>query len=114
MITDNGTNNVSVTSTNAAACPGGANNCYSELISGYTPLLLSQVVGFQGAGNINGSLQKQLGAVAVAKAATQPQDLCLLALASSGTTPAINTNGAPTGNMNGCDSMSNTAASCRR
>jgi len=110
----NGTNNVTVTSTNAAACPGGGNNCYSVSISGYTPLLLSQVVGFQGAGNINGSLQKQLGAVAVAKAATQPQDLCLLALASSGTTPAINTNGAPTGNMNGCDSMSNTAASCRR
>jgi hypothetical protein len=108
----NGANNITITVTNTAACPGGGSNCYSVGISGYTPLLLSQVVGFQGAGNINGSLQKQLGAVAVAKAATQPQDLCLLALASSGTTPAINTNGAPTGNMNGCDSMSNTAASC--
>jgi hypothetical protein len=117
----NGTNNITVTPSKCgatpppnspcAACPT-VNTCYSVNISGYTPLLLSQVVGFQGSGNVNGSLQKQLGAVAVAKAATQPQPVCLLALAKSGTTPAINTNGAPTGNMNGCDSMSNTAANC--
>ena len=52
-------------------------------ISGYTPLLLSQVVGFQGNGNINGSLQKQLNALAVAKAGS-PADICMLALAGSG------------------------------
>ena len=98
--------------TNTAACPSGGNNCYSVTISGYTPLLVSQIVGYQGNANLGGSLQKSLSAVAVAKAATQPQDLCLLALAGSGTTPAIHTNGAPTGNMNGCDSMSNTAANC--
>ena len=108
----NGTNNVSIAVTNTAACPSGGNNCYSVTISGYTPLLVSQIVGYQGNANLNGSLQKSLSAVAVAKAATQPQDLCLLALAGSGTTPAIHTNGAPTGNMNGCDSMSNTAANC--
>ena len=108
----NGTNNVSIAVTNTAACPSGGNNCYSVTISGYTPLLVSQIVGYQGNANLGGSLQKSLSAVAVAKAATQPQDLCLLALAGSGTTPAIHTNGAPTGNMNGCDSMSNTAANC--
>jgi Flp pilus assembly protein TadG len=108
----NGTNNVSIAVTNTAACPSGGNNCYSVTISGYTPLLVSQIVGYQGNANLNGSLQKSLSAVAVAKSATQPQDLCLLALAGSGTTPAIHTNGAPTGNMNGCDSMSNTAAQC--
>jgi Flp pilus assembly protein TadG len=108
----NGTNNVSIAVTNTAACPSGGNNCYSVTISGYTPLLVSQIVGYQGNANLNGSLQKSLSAVAVAKAGTQPQDLCLLALAGSGTTPAIQTNGAPTGNMNGCDSMSNTAAQC--
>jgi hypothetical protein len=80
-------------------------------ISGYTPLLLSQVVGFQGNGNINGSLQKQLSAFAVAKAGS-PADICLLALAGSGTSPALQTNGAPTANMNGCDSMSYTTANC--
>lgn len=108
----NGTNNVTVTATNNATCPvTGDQNCYSVTISAYTPLLLSQVVGFQGNGNINGSPQKQLSALAVAKAGS-PADICLLALASSGTTPAIHTNGAPTANMNGCDSMSYTGSDC--
>jgi Flp pilus assembly protein TadG len=108
----NGVNNITVAPTNNATCPSGATNCYSVSISGFTPLLVSQIVGYQGNGNINGSRQKQLNAVAVAQPATKPQDLCLLALASSGTTPALSTNGAPTGSMNGCDSMSNTAAQC--
>jgi len=59
----NGVNNITVAVTNNAACPGGGNNCYSVSISGFTPLLLSQVVGFQGNGNINGALQKQLSAL---------------------------------------------------
>ena len=79
-----GTNNVSIAVTNTATCPSGGNTCYSVTISGYTPLLVSQIVGYQGNANLNGSLQKSLSAVAVAKAATQPQDLCLLALAGSG------------------------------
>lgn len=108
----NGTNNVTVVVTNTATCPGGGNTCYSATIAGYTPLLLSQVVGYKGDATINGALQKHLDAVAVAKAATKPEDLCLVALASSGTSPAISTNGAPTGDMNGCNSMSNTAARC--
>jgi hypothetical protein len=61
---------------------------------------------------VNGVRQKKLSTLAVAKQSTQPQDLCVLALASSGVSPAIGTNGAPTGNMNGCDSMSNTSAQC--
>jgi hypothetical protein len=36
----------------------------------------------------------------------------MLALAESGAAQGIRTNGAPTGNMNGCDSMSNTGAQC--
>jgi uncharacterized membrane protein len=108
----NGVNNVTIAVSNTATCPiTGDQTYYSVAISGYTPLLLSQVAGFQGNGNINGSLQKQLSALAIAKASS-PADVCLLALASSGTSPAINTNGAPTANMNGCDSMSNTAANC--
>ena len=71
----NGQNNVTVSPTNTATCPGpgGTNNCYSVTISGYTPLLLAQVVGYQGNANINGTLSKQLSAVAVAKAATKPR-----------------------------------------
>jgi Putative Flp pilus-assembly TadE/G-like len=108
----NGVNNVTIGVSNTATCPiTGDQNCYSVAISGYTPLLLSQVVGFQGNGTINGSLQKQLSALALAKAGS-PADICLLALAGSHTSPAIQTNGAPTANMNGCDSMSYTNANC--
>jgi Flp pilus assembly protein TadG len=107
-----GAKNVTVAATNTAACPGGGNICYSVSISGYTPLLLSQIVGFQGDANFNGTLEKKLSAVAVAKQSTVPQNLCLLALASSGVAQGIRANGAPASNMNGCDSMSNTAAQC--
>jgi hypothetical protein len=70
------------------------------------------VVGFQGDANFNGTLEKKLSAVAVAKQSSTPDNLCLLALASSGVAQGIRTNGAPTANMNGCDSMSNTGAQC--
>jgi Putative Flp pilus-assembly TadE/G-like len=105
-----GTNNVSVVVTNAAACPGGGNTCYGASISGYVPLLLSRVLGITGDGNVNGTLQKKLSSLAVAKA--QPEDVCMLALASSGVAQGIRTNGAPTANMNGCNVMSNTGADC--
>src|SRR5216684_9299501 len=107
-----GTNTVSVAVSNAAACPGGGNTCYSVTISGYVPLLLSQVVGFKGDATLNGTLEKRLSSLAVAKQTTQPDNLCLLALAGSGAAQGIRTNGSPTGNMNGCDSMSNTGAQC--
>ena len=107
-----GVNNVSVAVTNTAACPSGGNTCYGAAISGYVPLLLSKVMGITGDGIVNGTLQKKLSAVAVAKAATQPQDICLLALASSGVAQGIRTNGAPVANLNGCNVMSNTAAQC--
>jgi Flp pilus assembly protein TadG len=108
----NGANNVSVLVNNTATCPSGGNTCYSVTIAGYTPLLMSQLVGFQGDGNVNGTLQKQLTALAVAKPASTLDQLCMVALASSGAAQGIRTNGAPTANMNGCDSMSNTGTQC--
>ena len=107
-----GTNNISIAVSNTAACPGGGNTCYSVTISGFTPLLLSQVVGFRGDTSLNGTLEKKLSSVAVAKPTVQPQDICMLALATSGAAQGIRTNGAPTANMNGCNVMSNTAAQC--
>jgi Putative Flp pilus-assembly TadE/G-like len=108
----NGVNNVTINVKNDQICPlTGDTNCYSVQISGYTPLLLSQVVGFQGDGNVNGSLQKQLSAVAVAKPSS-PQDICVLALADSGASPAIHTNGAPKSNLNGCNTLSYTGSDC--
>ena len=103
----NGTNNISVTASNTAACPSGGNNCYSVAISGFMPLFLAQVVGYRGDATLNGAAQKQLSAQAVAVKAATPFPLCLLALGGNG----IRTNGAPKANM-GCNVMSNTAATC--
>jgi len=107
-----GTNHVSVAASNTATCPDGSTACYSVTISGFVPLLLSQVVGFKGDTNPNGTLEKKLSSASVAKAGTQPQNLCLLALASSGAAQGIRTDGAPVSNFHGCNVMSNTAAQC--
>src|SRR3954468_3868142 len=48
-----GNNNVSIAVSNTATCPGGTNTCYSVTISGFVPLLLSQVVGYQGNTRLN-------------------------------------------------------------
>src|SRR5258708_25582656 len=87
----NGTNNISIAVSNTAACPAGGNNCYSVTISGFTPLLLSQVVGFKGDTTLNGTLEKKLSSAAVANAIT-PQDICMLAPASSGAAQGMSTN----------------------
>jgi Flp pilus assembly protein TadG len=103
----NGTNGISVTASNAAACPGGGNNCYSVSISGAVPLLLSQVVGFKGDTTSNGAAAKQLSSSAVAIHPNTPTDFCLVALGPQG----IRTNGAPKANM-ACNTMSNAASTC--
>src|SRR5436190_4076334 len=107
-----GANNITVAASNAATCPGGGNTCYSVTISGAVPLLVSQIVGYQGDTTLNGGAAKQLSSVAVAKATVQPQPLCMVALAGSGASQAIRTNGSPVANLNGCNIMSNTAAKC--
>jgi Putative Flp pilus-assembly TadE/G-like len=107
-----GTNNISVAVSNTAACPGGGNTCYGVTISGAVPLLVSQIVGYQGDTTLNGGAAKLLNAVAVAKAMVQPQPLCMVALAGSGAAQGIRTNGSPVANLNGCNVMSNTAAQC--
>jgi len=107
-----GANNITVAASNTATCPGGGNTCYSVTISGSVPLLVSQIVGYQGDTTLNGGAAKLLSAVAVAKPTIKPQDLCMVALAGSGAAQAIRTNGSPVANMNGCNIMSNTAAKC--
>jgi Flp pilus assembly protein TadG len=107
-----GANSIAVVASNAAACPDGVNNnCYSVTISGSVPLLVSQVVGYRGDTTLNGAAAKRLNAIAVARPTVLAQ-LCMIALATSGAAQGIRTNGTPTGNLNGCDVMSNTAAQC--
>jgi hypothetical protein len=102
-----GTNNISIVASNTAACSAGGNTCYSVAISGFTPLLLSQVVGFTGNGTLNGALVKQLASSAGATHPTTPTDFCLLALGPQG----IRSNGAPKSSM-ACNTMSNTGSTC--
>ena len=104
----NGVNNVGVTVLQNVACPGGGNTCYSATITNSVPLYLSPVVGYAG----SGGGKKNLVAAAIAKIGTIPRPYCLLALASSGTTTAITTSGAPSPNLAGCSVKSNTSANC--
>src|SRR5215470_2662437 len=106
-----GSGNITVTATNTATCPAGGNTCYGVTISGLVPLYLSQIVGFRGDTTLNGAQEKALTAGAVATQAATPVSYCLLALGSSGS-QGIRTNGAPKANMNNCNVMSNTSATC--
>jgi hypothetical protein len=104
----NGTNNISIAVSNTAACPDGVNNnCYSVTISGFMPLLLSQVVGYRGDATLNGAAAKQLSSLAKANHPTKLTDFCLVALGPQG----IRSNGAPKSSM-ACNAMSNTGSTC--
>jgi hypothetical protein len=105
-----GTNNVTVTASNSAACPAGGNTCYSVTITSVVPLYLSQVIGYNGDTTLNGAKEKSLISAAIAQQATVQQPICLLAL--SQTAQGLRTNGAPNSNFSGCTVMSNSAATC--
>ena len=47
-------NNITVTASNTAICPSGGATCYSATITGYVPVLLSQVIGYKGTDNHRG------------------------------------------------------------
>ena len=105
-----GTNNVTVTASNTAACPAGGNTCYSVTISNVVPLYLSQVVGYTGNATVNSTQVQSLSSVAVAKPSTVQQPICLLALGTTG--QALRSNGGPNTNFTGCSVMSNSDAQC--
>lgn len=118
-----GVGGIVVTTSNAATCPSGATNCYSVTISGADPLIIAQLAGYQGdvaigyvapTKNSPGSAGvpgKTITATAVAVQTTSPRKYCLLALASSGA-QGITSNGAPSADLSGCDTMSNTSSVC--
>lgn len=108
----NGVNGVTVTTTNTAPCPGGGANCFQVTVEKLQPLLLAQAVGFTGDGTLNGSPAKRISATAIAIQTNVPRQYCVLALAGSGASQGIRSNGAPFANLSGCNVMSNTAAVC--
>ena len=105
-----GVGNIAVTVTNPNAATGCTSNCYSVSISDKVPLFLSAVVGYQGTTSVS---SKPMTSVLAGTVATQSggAPYCLLALASSGAA-GITSNGAPKADMQGCNVMSDTGATC--
>jgi len=105
-----GVGDVTVTPVRGASyCPSGTGTCTQVSISNQASLWFAPIVGILG--NANG--KQGLTAVAVASSATSgPSSLCITALASSGTTPALQGNGVPFANLAGCSVFSNTSMNC--
>lgn len=106
----NGVGNVVVTVGNPSSSTGCTANCYVVTITHQVPLFLSQVVGFAGSTTVNHQHVTTLTATSAATTAGSTP-FCLLALASSGAA-GITANGVPNANLNGCNIMSNTSATC--
>src|SRR5690348_4880778 len=109
----NGTNNVTVTASNAAACPADPSitpPCYSVTISSVMPLFLTEVIGYTGNSTLNGARQQSLTSAAVASTTTQQEPICLLALDPTSGITAFRSNGGPKADFSGCTIMSNASA----
>ena len=107
-----GADGVAVTPLDKQPCPAGGNDCYSVTITKAQPLLLAQIVGFQGDTRLNGSPAQLLKAKAVAIQVSGPRPYCILALAGSGAAEGIRANGSPDADLTGCRIMSNTNSNC--
>lgn len=108
-----GSNNVTVTASNAATCPSDPNvspPCYSVTITSLVPLSLSEVLGFKGNSSLDSGRAQNLSSSAVAFRNIVQQPICLLGLDTSG--QAIRSNGAPNADFTGCTVMSNSASAC--
>ena len=100
---NDGANGITVTPSNNQTCPNGQTNCYLVTVAmASAPQFFSQVVGFPA---------PALSSAAMAGGA-QTHSYCLIALASSGTDPAILGNGVPAANLDNCNIMSNTGMTC--
>ena len=100
-----GAGGITVTALSSQTCPSPstATDCYKVTVAqASAPLFFAPVLGISG--------PAVSGAAMASASATH--NYCLLALASSGTSPAIQGNGAASANMNGCSVMSNTGATC--
>ena len=98
-----GNNGITVTPLGNQTCPNGQTNCYLVTVAmTAAPQFFSQVVGLPA---------PTLSSAAMAGGA-QTHTYCLMALASSGTDPAILGNGVPAANLDNCNIMSNTGMTC--
>jgi Flp pilus assembly protein TadG len=105
-----GTGQVKVTATNPASATNCSSNCYVVTITDNVPLFLSQVVGYHGNATVGNQGASTISASSVATS-TKAYGYCILALGGSGQ-QGIRSDGSPTANLNGCNVMSNTSATC--
>jgi Flp pilus assembly protein TadG len=108
----NGADNTTVTVSNTVTCPVSGSTCYSVSITKSLPLYFTKLIGYSGNVTISGSPGQQIASIAVAVEGTSPREYCILALATSGDTQALRTNGAPKADLTGCSVMSNSDAQC--
>jgi hypothetical protein len=109
----NGSNSVTITSTDSAACPADPDvtpPCYKVTITSIVALALTEVIGYKGNIAIDGALHQQLSSSATATKTVVQQPICLLGLNESG--QAITSNGAPNADFSGCTVMSNSGSAC--
>jgi Flp pilus assembly protein TadG len=98
-----GVNGITVSASDNQTCPDGATDCYLVTVAQTSaPRFFSPVIGL---------FTPSLAGSALA-GGSQTHSYCLLALAGSGTDPAIVTNGAPKADLSNCSLMSNTGADC--
>jgi hypothetical protein len=108
----NGQAGVVVTALEKQSCPDGTNLCYLVTVKKPLPLALASLVGYQGNAKIGTAPAQLLTASATAMQDVAPRPYCIVALANSGASPALRTNGAPKADLAGCNVMSNTDAEC--
>ncbi len=98
-----GAGGITVTALNNQTCPDGTTDCYKVTVARSTaPKFFSPVLG---------SFSPALAGAAMASNGGT-HSYCLLALATSGTSPAIQSNGANSADFTGCSIMSNSASTC--
>ena len=106
----NGNGNIVVAVSQTSSAAGCTSKCYTVSISDQVPLFLSPVVGYKGTSTVN---TRPMTSVDTSSVATETggTSYCILALASSGA-QGVTSNGAPKANLQGCNVMSNTTATC--
>jgi Flp pilus assembly protein TadG len=107
-----GSNNTSVSVSNAATCPAGGTGCYSVTITRKLPIYLTAVLGpfgYRGDTTTStGGEAKQVRALAVVGTVPELVPDCIIALGTN--TNDMKTDGTPSTNLNGCNVQSNSTS----
>jgi hypothetical protein len=96
------------------AAPDGVkySKCYRVTIESVVPLLLSQVVGYQGNRGEGVSPGMKLTRTAVAARGGSPRDYCIIALGQAGVQMDVEFNGSKNADLEGCGLLSNEGMNC--